>query len=157
MRPEVAAILLLFTTVASLSFGQVVGDDDYSRISMPTARFVVARNLGNCGLYGTRQVARGVVMDSKASKPRRPQSNAVAILELVALVGLILVLRHFAARGRPGYDDVQIEDCRSRYALAHSRADTLKVDYRLVPRSGGIAGHGSAPSYCGVYRATGHF
>ena len=82
----------------------------------------------------------------------RPLSQPVTILVVLLLVGGIVFVNWWARRHPPSYE-VQIKDCSTRYAAAHTHTDTLRVDYHLVPRLSGRAGY----SNCGVYRATGHF
>jgi hypothetical protein len=78
----------------------------------------------------------------------------VAIFGLLLLVGGIVFLDWWAGRTPPWYDEIQAKDCRTRYAAAHTHADTLRVDFHLEPR---FDRRFNAPMYCGTYRDTGHF
>ena len=86
----------------------------------------------------------------------RPLSQPMTILGVLFLVGGIVFLNWWARRKPQSDSEAQISYCRTRYAAARSHADTLKVDYHLVPLLGGRTNR-RGYSNCGVYRTTGHF
>lgn len=93
------------------------------------------------------QIARGQTVPTNDSLIERHIRN----------VGLFVLAKWLMGHGQSSMEEVQIEDCRMRYAATHSHADTLRVDYHMFPGTSGVGrgGHGYAFNNCGGYRSVG--
>ena len=92
-------------------------------------------------------------LNTQADKKGIARSQVLGIL---LLVGFLAFAFWYPNRGRSSMEEVQIEDCRSRYAAAHSHADTLRVDYHMFPGTTGVGrGRGFAFNNCGEFRSEG--